>query len=206
MLKNIRYFYLLPRELSKWFYVFFNRWILKLNDVKYGNNLKIYNRFYLLKHLSAHVTLGDNFSFSSGSCFNPLSRNIKGSIYAGRNANICIGNNVGVSSACIWAANSITIGDNVKIGSDAIILDTDCHNLDYIKRRNPLTDIGNSAPINIGDDVLIGTRCVILKGVTIGARTIIGSGSIVTKSIPSDCIAAGNPCKVIKRIENNLQI
>ena len=48
---------------------------------------------------------------------------------------------------------------------------------------------------------MIGTRCIILKGVTIGARSIIGSGSIVTKSIPSDCIAAGNPCKVIKYIE-----
>ena len=41
-------------------------------------------------------------------------------------------------------------------------------------------------------------RCIILKGVTVGARSVIGSGSIVTKSIPSDCIAAGNPCKVIR--------
>ena len=55
-----------------------------------------------------------------------------------------------------------------------------------------------SKPIVIEDDVLIGTRCIILKGVTIGARTIIGSGSVVTKSIPADCIAAGNPCQVIK--------
>ena len=53
----------------------------------------------------------------------------------------------------------------------------------------------------IEDDVLIGTRCIILKGVIIGARTVIGSGSVVTKSIPADCIAAGNPCKVIKYIE-----
>lgn len=203
MLRKFRYFYLLPRELSKRLFIHFNRWILKLNDVKFGSKVRIYNRFYLLKHLSAHITLGDNFSFTSGDCFNPLSRNIKGSIYAGRNASICIGNNVGVSSACIWAANSITIGNHVKIGSDSIILDTDCHNLDYIKRRTPATDVGNSAPINIEDDVLIGTRCIILKGVTIGARSIIGSGSIVTKSIPSDCIAAGNPCRVIKIIEKD---
>lgn len=203
MLKKIRYFYLLPRELNKRFFIYLNRWILKINDVEFGRNVRLYNNFYLLKHMSAHIRLGDNFSFSSGSCFNPLSRNIKGSIYAGRNACICIGNNVGVSSACIWAANSIIIGNNVKIGSDSIILDTDCHSLDYIKRRSTKTDIGNSAPIYIGDDVMIGTRCIILKGVTIGERTIIGSGSIVTKSIPSDCIAAGNPCKVIKKIENN---
>ena len=53
---------------------------------------------------------------------------------------------------------------------------------------------------SIYNDVLIGTRCIILKGVTIGARSIIGSGSVVVKTIPADCIAAGNPCKVIKYI------
>ena len=53
-------------------------------------------------------------------------------------------------------------------------------------------------PVVIEDDVLIGTNCIILKGVTIGARSIIAAGSIVTKSIPADCIAGGNPAKVIK--------
>lgn len=55
-----------------------------------------------------------------------------------------------------------------------------------------------SKPIVIEDDVMIGTRCIILKGVTIGARSVIGSGSVVTKSIPADSIAAGNPCRVIR--------
>ena len=55
--------------------------------------------------------------------------------------------------------------------------------------------------IIIGDDVLIGTNCIVLKGVRIGARSIIGAGSIVTKDIPSDCIAAGNPAKVIKYLK-----
>lgn len=56
-----------------------------------------------------------------------------------------------------------------------------------------------SKPIVIEDDVLIGTGSYILKGVHIGARTVIGAGSVVTKDIPADCIAAGNPCKVIKQ-------
>lgn len=51
----------------------------------------------------------------------------------------------------------------------------------------------------IGDDVFIGTNCIILKGVTIGARSIIAAGSVVTKSIPADCIAGGNPAKIIRR-------
>lgn len=55
-----------------------------------------------------------------------------------------------------------------------------------------------SKTIVIEDDVLIGARSVILKGVTIGARSVIGAGSVVVNDIPQDCIAAGNPCNVIK--------
>ena len=55
-----------------------------------------------------------------------------------------------------------------------------------------------SKAIIINDDVLIGSSCIILKGVHIGAHSIIGAGSVVTKDIPENCIAAGNPCKVVK--------
>ena len=99
----------------------------------------------------------------------------------------------------------------MKIGGDCILMDTDAHNLDHRVRgsgemigkfgKDSLT--AASAPIVIEDDVLIGTRCIILKGVTIGARSIIDAGSVVTKSIPADCIAGGNPAKVIKSSINS---
>lgn len=57
------------------------------------------------------------------------------------------------------------------------------------------------APIVIKDHVLIGAKSIILKGVTIGEGSVIGAGSVVVKDIPANCIAAGNPCKVIKRME-----
>ena len=83
-------------------------------------------------------------------------------------------------------------------------MDSDSHSLNYIDRRDYKLDKKNkkSSEIVIEDDVLIGTRSIILKGVTIGARSIIGAGSIVTQSIPSDSIAGGNPCKVIRKINN----
>lgn len=124
-------------------------------------------------------------------------------------SSITIGNGTGISSACLWANTSITIGNHVNIGGDCLIIDTDAHSLDYMVRRPHEEDIHGfgidglsaaTAPIVIEDNVLIGTRCIILKGVTIGACTVIGSGSVVTKSIPADYIAAGNPCKVIKYI------
>lgn len=81
-----------------------------------------------------------------------------------------------------------------------IILDSDAHSLNFLHRRDGVVDMANriDKEIIIEDDVLIGTNCIVLKGVRIGARSIIGAGSIVTKDIPSDCIAAGNPAKVIK--------
>lgn len=199
----------LPRKIRKIYYTFWNRFIFQINGITFGENMLIYNRFYLIKHPTAKIKIGDNFTFTSGEAFNPLCRNIRGCIYAYKNSKIHVGNNVGISSACLWAKKEIQIGNNVKIGGDCILMDTDAHSLDYRIRNSQKKDergesidtiLAQSKPIIIEDDVLIGTRCIILKGVTIGSRSIIGSGSIVTKDIPSDCIAAGNPCKVIKYI------
>lgn len=190
-------------------YIGINRILFWLLGVKSGKNLRVFDRFYLTMHPGASLTIGDNFTFSSGDGINPLCRNLRGKIYLDNNASIVIGNNVGISSACLWVKERITIGDKVKIGGDCILMDTDAHNLDYnIRNSGEIAENGisidtlsaNSLPIVIENDVLIGTRCIILKGVTVGARSIIAAGSVVTKSIPADCIAGGNPCKVIRYI------
>ena len=113
-----------------------------------------------------------------------------------------------MSSPCIWIQKKLTIGNHVNIGGNCIILDTDTHQIDYLARRgqkatvpNDPTTVIQSARVTIEDDVWIGANCIILKGVTIGARSVIGAGSVVTKSIPADCIAAGNPCKVVKEMK-----
>lgn len=190
-------------------YIRINRLIFKIYDIKFGCNLKVYDSIYLRISKNGSFTVGDNFTLKSGDGINPISRNIKSMIYIAENASIKIGNNTGLSSPCLRAKESITIGNNVKVGGDCIIIDTDSHNLDYRIRNGsksyngkylPESQTAISKPVIIEDDVLIGTRCIILKGVTIGARSIIAAGSVVTKPIPSDCIAGGNPCKVIRSI------
>lgn len=133
--------------------------------------------------------------------FNPLVSNNRTCLASNKNASLLIGDNVGISSSVIWSHKSITIGNRVSIGAMCTIIDSDCHSLNY-KDRGTSFDLKNKidSPIVVGDDVLIGTRSIILKGVTIGPRSIIGAGSVVVKDIPADCIAAGNPCKVIKLI------
>lgn len=193
-----------PRHIRKLYYISWNRMIFRLLGIKFGKNMRVFPKCYLGLGAKSRITIGDDFTFYSGDGWNPLARNIRGCIYAENDAVIRIGNKVGISSSSIRAKKSITIGNNVDIGADSLIIDTDAHSLDFMDRRSSDKDHANakSSPIVIDDDVLIGTRCIILKGVTIGARTIIGAGSVVTKSIPSDCIAGGNPCKVIKSIDN----
>lgn len=175
----------------------------KLYGIKHGRHLKVRGMLYLRLYPTAKVEIGDDFEFTNGNGINALARNIRGCIRVERNATVEIGNNVGISSGVIWARSSIKIGNNVKIGACTILIDTDAHSLNWKIRSCISKDSCNakSSPIEIGNDVLIGYGCVILKGVKIGARSIIGAGSIVTKDIPSDVIAAGNPCKVIKKIE-----
>lgn len=176
-----------------------------ISGVSISNGIKefnVKNKIYLQIKKSGTVKIGRNFTFFSGDCLNPLSRNLRGCISVDDNATLIIGDNVGISASTIRCRKQITIGNRVTIGADVLLLDSDGHSLDY-KKRGTHDDIPNCKPIVIYDDVLIGARTIVLKGVTIGARTIIGGGSVVSKDIPSDCIAAGNPCKVIKYLNKN---
>ena len=171
----------------------------------------VFNHIYLDIHPLSHVRIGDDFTFTSGESINPLCRHQRGCIMTERAESVIeIGHHVWMSSPCIWAKQRITIGNYVNIGGDCIIMDSDAHNLDWRVRDSgemfaPKVSMDNHtakcAPIVIEDHVLIGARSIILKGVTIGRGSVIGAGSVVVKDIPAGCIAAGNPCKVIKYLE-----
>lgn len=113
-----------------------------------------------------------------------------------------VGDNTGMSQVSITCKQKIHIGSNVKIGAGTLIFDTNFHNTDWKIRADHDKDLSSAlnAPIYIGDHTFIGARSIICKGVTIGERSIIAAGSVVVKDIPADCMAGGNPCKVIKYI------
>lgn len=114
-------------------------------------------------------------------------------------ANLTIGHNVGMSSPTIWCDERIIIGNDVRIGALVTIMDTDCHSLKYEDRMNGDKKT-KTRPVVIEEGVLIGAQSIVLKGSRIGAHSVIGAGSVVCGNIPSDCIAAGNPCKVIRKL------
>ena len=188
----------LPTALRIKLYPRINRMILKSHGVVFGKNIQIPSKVLWLIR-GARITIGDNFYLSSGNGVNPIASNLSADVYVEPGAALTIGNNVEMSSTRLWIHESARIGNNVKIGGCVLITDTDAHPMDYMARRSS-NEGTKSAPVVIEDDVWIGAHCIILKGVTIGARSIIGAGSVVTKNIPADCVAAGNPCKVIKSL------
>ncbi len=90
----------------------------------------------------------------------------------------------------------VTIGDDCFIGPNVSIY-TACHSTDPVERN---TRKEWAEPVTIGDNVWIGGSVTILPGVTIGSNVTIGAGSVVTRDIPDNVVAVGNPCKVIKKI------
>jgi acetyltransferase-like isoleucine patch superfamily enzyme len=91
----------------------------------------------------------------------------------------------------------IRIGANALLGSYVEILDSDFHDLHPDRRRGGQPRM---APVELGENVFVGDNAKILKGVTIGAHSVIGAASVVTKSIPAGVIAAGNPARVIGEV------
>ena len=96
----------------------------------------------------------------------------------------------------ILDANKVKFGDNVFIAPNCGFY-TAGHPLDYETRNKGLE---YAKPIEVGNNVWIGGNVCVLPGVTIGDNVVIGAGSIVTKDIPSNVVAVGNPCKIIKEL------
>lgn len=131
-------------------------------------------------------------------------------------SNIHIGKNFFSNNNCVMMDNAeIRIGDNVMLAPNVTITTVN-HPLVADERRiistkdsfhpNKKGNWETIAPVTIGDDVWIGSGCIILPGVTIGDNTVIGAGSVVTKDIPANVLAYGVPCRVIRKITDEDRI
>lgn len=188
------------------------KWYQKWNILKFhilgvhlGEDAVLMNKIYLTVAPTSEIRIGHHFAVCSGDNLNAISKNIRTSIKVEDHAILTIGDWTGISGGTIWATAQIVIGNYVNIGANCIIMDGDLHSADWKERaKDRIEDITfHKKPVKIGDHVWIGANSIILKGVTIGARTIIGAGSVVTHDIPEDCIAAGNPCEIIRKNQDH---
>jgi maltose O-acetyltransferase len=118
--------------------------------------------------------------------------------YCDYGANTHLGANVFFNFNCVVLdCAEVRIGDRTLFGP-AVQIYTATHPLDAAERRRGLE---YALPITIGDDVWVGGGAIILPGVRIGDRAVIGAGSVVTKEVPAGVFAAGNPCRVVRELE-----
>lgn len=121
-------------------------------------------------------------------------------IFIENSAKISIGENTRLHGVCLHARSAITIGKNCLVAANTNIIDCSGHNSSFDEPQKRLNTIGDSIPVEIEDNVWIGTGVLILPGVTIGAGSIVAAGSVVTKKMPSMALIAGNPARVIKSL------
>ncbi len=164
----------------------YNHFIVKTRGVWYkhkfqtvGNGLEVGGNVGICG--SGKVIAGQNLR---------LNKNVTLSTFSAR-AKIEIGNGVLINnSTFIGAHEQITIGDDTMIAAEVLIVDTDWHGIDGQPPQE--------RPIRIGCHVWIGLRAIILEGVTIGDNSVVGAGSVVTKSVASNSVVAGNPARFIR--------
>lgn len=188
-------------ELWRWLAYPRVRLLFALSGIAWGRGWRLYGVPIIQKHRRSRIAFGPGLQLRSAPRANPLGANHAVIVATWRpGATIEAGANYGMTGGTLCAATRITIGNNVVVGANTTIVDTDFHPLDADYRRLKPVD-ARAAPIEIGDDVFIGMHCLILKGVTIGPGSVVGAGSVVTRAVPPHVVVAGNPARVVRALE-----
>ena len=176
--------------------------LLPRRGLRFGKNTKFYGYPCISLFPNSRIVVGHHSVFSSRSASSVLGCNhevILRTLKAG--SEIVIGNNVGMTGATVCAASSVTVCDDVLIGANAIIVDTDFHPLDPAARQSCMSvNDGSTSPVYISRGVFIGTGALILKGVTLGEYSVIGAGSVVTRNVAAYSVVAGNPARLVRTL------
>ena len=189
---------------SNWF-----KLAMKATKVKYGKGLLLKGIPVVFNKSGAELTIGDNCVIKSSFLSNLVGLYSRSIIVTRRpGAFIRIGNNVGISGATIYARKGITIGDNTAIGGNVKILDNDFHPIGWETRNRYLldpnggdADVVPAKEIVIGKNCFIGCNSIILKGTVLGDGCVVGAGAVVAGKFEAGSVIAGNPAKVIKKLD-----
>lgn len=186
----------------KWLDDLYNKREFRRYNVSCASLPVIYGRILIANFAEGgfgKIKIGRDVTINSGLEANPVGGARTVFLFKHKDALIEIGDNTGISNAMIAAYEHVFIGKNVSVGAGVKIMDTDFHPLDLDERMRNVNI--PHRPVRIEDGAFIGTEAMILKGVTVGAESVVGAGSTVAKSIPAGEIWAGNPAKFIRKLK-----
>ena len=189
-------------RIGRYFDRIYNKRMLKKNHVVFGNGLSVNGRLFISADKRNSIIIGDNVKINSSEAANHVS-GIRTKLCTNKGGKIIIGNRVGMSNVTIYSFEEIAIEDDVFLGAGVRIYDTDFHSINYEERMNN-TGTKQKA-VKICKGAFIGAEAMILKGVTIGRNSVVGAGSVVTKSIPDNEVWGGNPAHLIRKIKDDLR-
>ena len=176
---------------------------LKIRGFHVSSPIQLFGHPVCSLYPGSSISLGSHVTLDSSLRANPLGGSSPCVLRTMTpTARLTLGDRVGLSSSTIVAGNSIEIGEDTILGAGSMVLDNDFHAIG--SGFSWLTEYSkNSKPVKIGRGCFIGARSIILKGVTLGDRVVIGAGSVVTKDVPAYTIAAGNPARIVGSIPNS---
>lgn len=186
------------RRLRIHVYGVWSRWLLFASGVEVGKRVKLGYPPLIFRHQQARIRLADDVTLVGGTLQNPICSGDRMVLSAAEpGAEISIGPGSGLSCCTIYAVTKIEIGARVLVGAGSHIYDTDFHHVAAADRAGHGRTARLSAPVFIEDDVWIGARAIILKGVRIGRGAVVAAGAVVTKKVPPGAIVAGVPAVVV---------
>jgi hypothetical protein len=176
-------------------------WYLRLWGVECGPGLRIDSLPLCRRDPQARIILGRGVRLVNNILGNLAGVTHRCVLVADRpGATLCVGNHVGLSGVILYCTTSIVIEDFVLLGANVRVYDTDFHPLEAAARRRKVVGAIRCAPVRIGRDVWIGADATVLKGVTIGARSVVAAGAVVTHDVPRDTLVAGVAARAIRMI------
>jgi acetyltransferase-like isoleucine patch superfamily enzyme len=184
--------------------------ILRILHIKYGKNLLLKGCPIIFNKGRAKLIIGNNVIIKSNFLSNLVGLYSR-TIICTRTpeAEIIIGDNVGISGATLYARKGIYIGDNTCIGGNSKILDNDFHPINWEQRNHLMFKNGGhesnqkipTKEIRIGKNCFIGCNTIILKGTVLGNGCVVGAGAVVNGKYDDNCVIVGNPSRVVKMLE-----
>jgi acetyltransferase-like isoleucine patch superfamily enzyme len=172
---------------------------LRAHGAVVGPGLRVRGPIRLHCHRTGTIRIGAGCRIQSGFAGNPVGGSSRMAFWVGPGGRLSVGDRVGLSNSTIVCLCAVSIEDDVFLGGDTKVYDTDFHSLRPEERSRPANPGARCAPVTIRRRAFVGGHSILLKGTTVGEAAVVGAGSVVRSDVPAGQVWAGNPARRLSR-------